>query len=362
MPTCAKCKKRIRGEYIQALDKSWHKECFCCAACHKPIIDGSFYQRRGRTYHPNCYQERFALQCAACGEAINGRYIKIKSKVWHPEHFNCVVCGEPLQDTYYLKRGKLYCRQHYVELFAEKCILCGRPLDGNYLVDGWGNKYCKLHENAPRCSSCGRIISRQLTGGGVRYDDGRMMCSICKKDAVDDVARARQVLLSVLKVLRTYGIRIDLSKTELSLMPIKELHHLKPRKMRDENSAGLTLTAINTLNGRETNRCVTRIAVLTGLPEMYLATILAHEVGHAWMFTNRFPSLPRKVEEGICELFSYMLLKDNTSPEALYRIQSIKKNPDRVYGSGFRSAKGAFDKYGFKYLIDFVRKEGKFPK
>jgi len=362
MPTCAKCKKRIKGEYIQALDKSWHMDCFCCAICRKPIMDCSFYEKDGKVYHPICYKKRFSLRCAVCGEPITGGYIKIKNKVWHTQHFNCVVCGEPLQEVYYLKRRKLYCRQHYVELFAEKCVLCGRPLDGGYLKDGWGNKYCYLHENASRCSCCGRIINQQLTGGGVCYADGRMMCNRCKQDAVVDADKAGQILSMVLNDLKSCGIKVDLSNTRVSLMGLDGLQKLTPRKMHESNSTGLTLTEITTLNGLETSRSVNQIAVLTGLPEVYLAAVLAHEVGHAWMFTKRFPKLPRKAEEGICELFSYLWLKDRDAPDAVYRLASIKKNPDRIYGTGFRSAKRAYDKFGFDYLIDFVRKQGKFPK
>ena len=107
------------------------------------------------------------------------------NKLWHPEHFVCAHCGKQIGETYYVRKGKAYCGEDYLLLFAEKCALCGQPLVESFIEDVWGNHYCTRHEDDPRCSSCERWIGQYLTGGGVRYDDDRIMCQECSQKGIN---------------------------------------------------------------------------------------------------------------------------------------------------------------------------------
>ncbi|KAG8924694.1 hypothetical protein FRC02_010255 [Tulasnella sp. 418] len=56
MPKCAGCKKSIRDEIVEALDKKWHFECFTCSGCKRPFEDPSFFQRGDKAFCDDCYR------------------------------------------------------------------------------------------------------------------------------------------------------------------------------------------------------------------------------------------------------------------------------------------------------------------
>ncbi len=113
--------------------------------------------------------------------------------------------------------------------------------------------------------------------------------------------------------------------------------------------------------GMPLTREVTYILALTSLPRVHLGMVLAHEAMHAWMFTNNFPRLTPRVEEGLCELAAALWLEKHTDPLAVHLLENMHKNRSRTYGSGFRAARKAFSKMGMGGLLDYVRKNRKLP-
>ena len=303
------------------------------------------------------------MNYTACAVLAAGKYTRALGRLWHPEHFICSRCRKPIGKRFLEHKGRAYCEKDYLELFGEKCALCNKPITGQCLADHWGNKYCKRHESDPRCFSCGRMIGMNLTGGGVRYKDGRTVCSICRRTAVDDDGTAKEVFSRAYQVLsQILDIKLNIDAIVLHLVGQKELDRAFSSNLSPQQSAGLTLTEIITINRAESRRSVRNILVLNGLPEEHLAVVLAHEIGHAWLFMNHFPKLPEKVEEGICELFEYFWLQQLDAPEAGYRLQMLEENKDPVYGRGYREAKQALSKYPFARLLSHVKKNRRFPR
>lgn len=361
--TCAACRKIITGKYIRALKKSWHLNCFRCAACGELIADQGFLEKKGSPYHPNCYHLAFSPRCSGCGEPITGKYMRAMNKLWHPEHFVCSHCSNQIGEQYYVHKRKPYCKEDYLELFAEKCALCGQPLVESYIVDAWGNHYCTRHENDPHCSSCDRLIGHNLTGGGVRYDDNRIMCTPCSRLGIRKANAARELLWQVQKVLNRYDFQFEsYSKIPVRLVGRDELEENVSKRRRKTYLAGLTSTRIETLNGAETHREISSIMALYGLPEDHLGSVLAHEMGHAWLFMNRYPVLPKKVEEGICEFFGSLWLKELDTELSIVRMKMMEKNPDIVYGRGFRSVRRAVERSSLPYVLDYVKRYAVLPK
>jgi hypothetical protein len=364
MLKCSNCKTSIQSEYIEALGSIWHLDCFRCAACEKVISGGDFIEKKGRPFHPDCYHELYSPRCSGCGKPIINDYIKALGKLWHEEHFVCAKCGKPIGKKFFERNGRAYCEDDYLELFGMKCALCHKPITGHGLVDSWGNNYCKRHEGDPQCFSCGRKIGQNLTGGGVRYRDGRIVCKICRKTAVDSDITAQNVFTQVQQTLTGIlgmDLRID-NAAVLHLVDQAELDRASPKKMSEKPSAGLTLTEIITINRAESKRSIKGILTLSGLPEEHLASVLAHELGHAWLFMRRFPKLPIKVEEGICVLFEAFWLQDLDTPEAAYRLRMLEENDDPVYGQGYLQAKRALSQRSFSRLLDYVKNSGRFPR
>ncbi|MBN1318957.1 MAG: protein DA1 [Anaerolineales bacterium] len=363
MLKCRRCQKRITGQYIKALDYVWHPDCFICPVCKKNIRDRNFVAHKGWPYHEACYQKRFSPRCAGCGESITGNYIKAMGKPWHAEHFRCAECGQPLRGNhFYEKDGLPFCEKDYYTLFGEICVVCGQPIRETFITNGWGEKYCQRHEKEfPRCSGCGRLATPELTGGYVTYQDGRVMCRQCYKTAVTTLEDAEKALARVRKVLKREGLSLGNVKLPLQLAGAADLKTRRSRR-RKVDPSGITNTEYITKGGKVVGRSVKEILVLYGQPLIELESILAHEFGHAWLFLNGYPELPAKVAEGICELCSYLLLKQQSGPRVEYRIKMIEKNKDREYGVGFRAARRAMVKHTLAGMLKYVKKNGSFPR
>jgi len=300
------------------------------------------------------------LTCAYCGGPIVGPYVTALGKTWHPEHFVCTHCRRPFsENTFYEKDGLPYCHACYFELFSPRCAVCGEPIRSTYLQNVWGDLYCAGHEDEfERCYSCGRLICDRLTRGGVEYDDGRWMCNLCRRTAVDDADDAREVLEDVRRTLGRLGLGLGDVEIPLRLVDKAELDRIEGDAC-DPN--GNTVTCVLRREGRVIDRVVEEIEILHGLPREHFATIAAHECGHAWLFLERFPDLPPLVEEGICELFAHLWLEQQHTREAVRRMRMMENNEDPVYGEGLRTALRSLDVYSVPALLAYVRLNADFP-
>ena len=104
------------------------------------------------------------------------------------------------------------------------------------------------------------------------------------------------------------------------------------------------------------------ITIVYGLPKFHFCGIYAHEMGHAWMWLNNYPDdISPQVKEGLCNLFEYLWLKQQHTPESKYLQYMMLQNQDRIYGNGFRLAQVKFKKYRLLQLLDYVKSHRSFP-
>lgn len=137
---------------------------------------------------------------------------------------------------------------------------------------------------------------------------------------------------------------------------------------------------------------VSAILVLVGLPFLTTGEILAHELTHAFFRLNNFGKLDPQIEEGICQLISYLWLnyklqtemqrsdcRDDThsrkSKQPLgeqhtlstcdlceFLLWQIEQHPSPIYGHGFKLAKASYDKHGFDKMVESVRLRNSLPE
>ncbi len=276
----------------------------------------------------------------------------------------CARCGKPFAGrNFYERDGKPYCETDYHLIFSPKCAVCGEPRRGQYSVNLWGDTYCERHsDELPKCYSCGRLVCALLTGGGVKYSDGRSMCNLCRRTAVDSVEAGERVIGGVSRAMAGSGWGMDLAGARIPLR-LTDQGELSRRSLREYASdpSGMACTRVWTQGGRVVRREVEEILVLHGLPREHFATVAAHELGHAWLFLNGFPALPPPVEEGLCELCEYLWLKEQSTSEAKYRLQVLESNTDPVYGAGFHAALRALEGWTLPNLLEYVRARRSFP-
>ncbi|XP_013074896.2 leupaxin-like isoform X1 [Biomphalaria glabrata] len=118
-PKCGGCAKPIMDNYISALNRQWHPECFVCWECRATFGVGSFFDYEGLPYCETHYHAKKGSLCASCEKPITGRCITAMFKKFHPEHFVCAFCLKQLnKGTFKEQNDKPYCHPCFVKLFG----------------------------------------------------------------------------------------------------------------------------------------------------------------------------------------------------------------------------------------------------
>lgn len=135
---CCICEKAISSAPLSVFDKYWHKECFVCHVCSKPLYGQSFFAGKGQK--PECDtchvpsmsggidhvpttndpppEESLITkkECARCHIALNElgvAYLSALGAYWHETCFTCSACPKLLVGgTFYCHDGKPYCDIH----------------------------------------------------------------------------------------------------------------------------------------------------------------------------------------------------------------------------------------------------------
>lgn len=161
-PRCGHCGEVIKGQYISALDQSWHPDHFVCSECASPFTGNQFRKHGNKPYCEEHFRQLFAENCAKCGKVIEGQVFEALEKKFH---LDCFVCeqgehtiGEGI--NFHVHNGKVYCPDHFEELFMQKCSGCNKIIKGQYLkvID---NHY---HPECWKCAECGIVISAENCG------------------------------------------------------------------------------------------------------------------------------------------------------------------------------------------------------
>ncbi|KAK0733887.1 hypothetical protein B0T26DRAFT_736701 [Lasiosphaeria miniovina] len=129
--TCKKCGEPLTGQFVRALDGTFHLDCFKCRDCGQ-IVASKFFpadDENGGGQYPLCetdYFRRLGLLCHQCGGALRGSYITALDRKYHVDHFTCSLCPTIFgaQDSYYEHEGQVYCHYHYSTQFAQRCSGC----------------------------------------------------------------------------------------------------------------------------------------------------------------------------------------------------------------------------------------------
>jgi hypothetical protein len=362
MRNCDRCGKPIKGKCLNLDGQLIHRACFRCATCDKPITD-KYIEQNGKFYHVGCHAELFGPLCAGCGKPILGPYIVAAGQCWHREHFVCAHCGKRLKNGYYEFEGKPYCEQHYAMMQGKRCTVCGAPLIGSYLMNAWGDPFCPEHQGQlPECYSCGRIISELSTGGGVRYADGRHMCSLCRKSAIDTQNACEEATAEVAAVLSRVGFDLTRKLPKLRLVDANEISRLAPKLQSQGQLNGLARTRTWTCGKKVVGVKVDEIVVLHGLPREHFQAVIAHELIHAWLVIQGYPKLEPVTEEGLAEIGAYFWLRLQHTLQARQRLHVMFHNEDPIYGKGFLAARLAMEQLSLPGLLAYVKKHGKLPE
>ena len=89
---CRGCGEPIRGGSVMEVATlgKYHKECFKCSKCAKPLAGVPWRptpveqtEKPRVPYCESCHVAEFALECAGCGQKISGGYVKVGGTPYH---------------------------------------------------------------------------------------------------------------------------------------------------------------------------------------------------------------------------------------------------------------------------------------
>ncbi|XP_059143944.1 PDZ and LIM domain protein Zasp-like isoform X2 [Physella acuta] len=155
IPLCSSCNMPIRGPFVTALGKCWCPDHFICAnpQCGTKLLDIGFVEEGGFLYCERDYAIHFAPHCEKCGRAVIGECVNALQKSYHPECFLCAQCKQPIGGTkFHIEDGKFYCEQDWASMFQTMCSGCNFPVEpGDRWVEAMGKNF---HSECFNCSTC----------------------------------------------------------------------------------------------------------------------------------------------------------------------------------------------------------------
>ncbi|KAG8074395.1 hypothetical protein GUJ93_ZPchr0006g44847 [Zizania palustris] len=383
-------------------------------------------------YAPTQPRPRGNRVCGGCKHEIgHGHYLSCMGMFWHTQCFRCSSCHHPIRETEFTLLGAdPYHKLCYKELHHPKCDVCLQfiPTNRNGMIEYrahpfWGQKYCPLHEHdrTPRCCSCEKMEPRNTKY--MSLGDGRSLCMECLDSAIMDTGECQPLYHSIRDYYEGMYMKLD-QQIPMLLVERQALneamegeskgpHHMPETRglclseeqtvssiLRRPRIGGNRLLDMRTQPQKLTRRCeVTAILVLYGLPRLLTGSILAHELMHGWLRLKGYRSLKAEVEEGICQVMSYLWLESeilpatsrHTQPSTSYASSSssyyghgpppskkggishtekklggfflhqIANDTSTAYGDGFRAAYAAVNKYGLRQTLNHMRLTGGFP-
>eukprot|EP00808_Paulinella_micropora_P017534 g7909.t1 len=122
---CAGCGKSLsQGAVITAMQKQYHKDCFVCGDCAKPVTAASYTVKAGKPWCDACDAESSSggpaaaggePRCGGCKKLVSASvgYITPNDIPFHPECFTCTGkgCSVSLQAGYvYRAPGRFLCK------------------------------------------------------------------------------------------------------------------------------------------------------------------------------------------------------------------------------------------------------------
>ncbi|KAK3028621.1 hypothetical protein RJ639_039964 [Escallonia herrerae] len=377
-------------------------------------------------YAPREYYPRGYRVCGGCNRDIGfGNYLGCMGTFFHPQCFCCRACGFSITEREFSLSGKdAYHKSCFKELTHPKCEVCHQfiPTNGAGLIEYrchpfWSQKYCPSHEhdNTARCCSCERLES--WNARYISLEDGRSLCLECMESAIMDTGDCQPLYHAIRDYYEGMNMRLDqeipmllVERQALNEAIVGEkhgFHHMPETRglcLSEEQTVtsifkrpkigGHRLVGMRTQPQKLTRRCeVTAILVLYGLPRLLTGAILAHELMHGWLRLKGYRNLNPEVEEGICQVLSYMWLESEVMPGfrnmpstsaasssssssssskkggrsgvenklGEFFMHQIAHDTSPAYGGGFRAANAAVNRYGLRSTLEHIRMTGSFP-
>lgn len=303
-----------------------------------------------------------SVRCSVCRKKISGKYMKNnKGQIFCSKRClyktlpKCSVCGKVSK---FSNGKKSFCSQKCLQSTWPMCTACKKRVRGG-ILRGWDRKFlCKVCANRPKCFSC-------YQPSAAKFADGRYICKVCQKTAVSDPVKIIKIAEEVRKLMKD---KLSLNTDHKINYKIVSLKELQGQTEHDHQGIELGLykfeqviekvTSTRSFMGEkatETQEFIKdeshSIYFLYGIPENKLREVAAHELAHDWM-QEFYPEITDlKTKEGWAE---FIAAKVNTVYGRSQMNIRMLKNPDKIYGEGYRMIKKASEKNDPEAVFKFL--------
>ena len=319
--------------------------------------------------------------CKSCAQPILGNYLNALNADWHPEHFCCAVCHQPVTEPSFYVYAEQPCHLIcYENNLAPRCTICNKALVGKHQINDWGDRFCSDHaKELAACNYCGRLVP-QATKRMRRRAVEDIRCDTCAATAIENVDQAKLHIPKLVEWVETQGVHFRHKTFRIEVL---DRANFNAREGGRRDPLGLTTSTRYLRNQRVEHAKVESVAILQGLPLTLFAGVCVHELGHVWLVQHNVVNLPLVDEEGFCELLAYRhytmapapvtqdkpLLPAPAAPDALeisrkaarFYARAIAENSNPVYGDGFRKLQRLAERIGFAQIIKALLRKKKLP-
>ena len=217
-----------------------------------------------------------------------------------------------------------------------QCFHCGKAIIGKYYLDWQGHALCDKHiKLVTHCASCGAFCNAKAKDIGAGYK----VCSRCQKYRIE-----REEAQRIIDYIQHIYAHSELGRVMHWHLKMANAAALL-KQTDDRNARGLAKAV-----GREYT-----IYIFRELSRVAFASVLAHEMLHVYQYTRHLTP-PKPLCEGFCNLGSYVVLSSINNLEARAAIDGLRKNPDPVYGDGFRAMLALYEQGGWPRCIKELMK------
>lgn len=138
---CQFCHDRIEDEFVSIKGSIFHVHHFRCDHCGKNLLNDGYMKKNGKFYCFTDFISIFTPKCAACNQNIEGDQVNALDQTWHLNCFVCFKCKNPFEmGVFYAHQEKPYCEYHCHEVRGTLCHRCHQPIVGRCLISK-GKRY-----------------------------------------------------------------------------------------------------------------------------------------------------------------------------------------------------------------------------
>lgn len=227
-----------------------------------------------------------------------------------------------------------------------QCHECDVHITGTYSSNMRNDVYCKKHTKMPHqsCFYCSRYIyldKPPKPSNRVKlYSCDECKHTRMKRDAIPNaLSHVKQELKEGYGI--DFGENVSYSIKMVKRMPT-DMQFTSTSTGGHRSLVGRTTTRItNLLNPFKSHGWSGDIIILEGFDQIGFEKVLAHEIGHVYIRSNKI-KFPPDIEEGLCNLLSYLYMRqlckqaDTPQPKLRFYMRQMEKDPDDIYGEGFR--------------------------